>query len=986
MHELLTRLIRLFYKPIVLIFILLVIVSVHSLARVKLSLLPSYTGPEITVETEYFGMDAECMEDTITVPIENILKEIDVVRSFRSYSTRGKSRIVVELERGEDPDRCGVIIKDRIYHIIGSFPPEVREPAVYRYSTEDSPFMILSLSPSGYTIKELRSLVERVIEPGILAFDGVARVETGGLGREDYFIDCGGNGTWPDYDVSALFRQIARNNVSAGMGFQQGGAKARIAFTNRYRDIEGIRARLHGTEDAAMPGRDLFTVVRETRETGRFSAVDGSPALTLSLYKTDRAGILRTERKILTLLRGFDRLGCTVIYDQADEFRRLLWQLRNALFVSAGCIVLIAAAAYGFGVLPLIFLLTVPLCGGSTILLIRLFGKSLNVMTLSGIIAGIGICVDNTIIVLEERKNGTDSGEFGKTHRIILASTLTTLVVFIPLVYSGDEALRLYREFAFAFSCMLISSYVVSILFVPSFLLFFRNGTNRSAGRGCGIHKGIILMGRKIRFLISGIVRWSWIHPRLVLAVFFTVVTACAGIFFTSGSEDISPLSENTLRLIFQFDPGYNERHMMVRVLELGREIMQLKPGSTLLTNLEGGRATFFLRFPQNYRRFGDEAVPLIEKYGDDRRYDGFFYFPGDGSPDAGSLELKFFGNDLEELSLRVKDACGRLLQIEGVNRVLTGQTAGEPEIELSVRRDRIYRYGMDEAGLIRSLRYVFYAPVFMKVYEEENITDVRARVSVRGLGCSNLDALRIPGEHGARVPLDEVCELRKSTGRAGVSRENGKRYIPVDISFRGIKEKELAEKMKIFISGANDPANYCEFDERYLQRRERKREFIFLTGLALYLVFTVLGVCLRSVLLPVFIMLPVPALFSGTAVFLLLSGHGCSIPVYTAFIMVLGLSVNSTVLLIEEYGRVKKLKPDRALLRAFLLRTRTISLTTATTFLSCIPVFLFSTSSVFFRVFTGVTICGVLMTAIVLPFLLPAGLSLFGEKIKIDY
>jgi len=967
---------------IILIFVFIFFTGVFFLFSMKVTLLPRHTEPVLTIITDYYGMEPDIIEEIITKPIENILKEIEGIKDFYSYSYKGRSKILVYLERGEDIDRKAIFIKDRIYHISERFPPEVREPAVYKYNTEDRPVMILSLSAQKGTTGELFSFVEKKVKPELLSIDGIANVEIAGSSIKEYIIE------QPYENLARLkgnaelvFREIVKNNVLIPVGnLKDENNLITLTFPNKYTDLFSLPEQKFDYGGSLISGADLFTVKKQERASDKASFINNEEGLTLYVYKKSFSNILEIERGVKRVIdkRG-NAFSCRPIFNQAERFKALLKQLEIGLAVSVGCVFFIIFIFYRNVLFSLLILFTIPLSAAGTLTFFGLFSRSLNVMTLAGLIAGIGMCVDSTIIITESARDTMRNrsllnslpSTMRRVHPPLLASTLTTIIVFLPMFYMDSRTASLYSDFALSVSLMLIFSYLVSLFFIPSLIKRVYAGKpvqnyetyrKRMVMKPAKKKKGLKKLSSFFLFMVNKIAD----HPVISLGAFLIITGFFSFLFITLEYEEISVVKAHEYELYYEFDPGFHSSYKKKVMYEIGSDILHMELPCTLVSKLDGSRATFLLQFPAGCRGYKVGVQKIKDYFSEKFRSDGFFYFQKGRESGIKAATVYFFGDNIEQLNQEVDKVSAHLAGLYGIRQVLKGYREGTPEIELLIDQGRLSFYNRNVSEVIRFLRYIFHSPVIMKFYDGETILDVRGKVGVDHLKKENILSIGIPGgipgKDGDFITLGDFASVVFHQGSGTASRKNGKRYIPLSIYYEHMKENTLIQYIQSSIDKTGFERDfYYEFDESLLEARKNRISFIFTLCLALYLVFTILGVILKSFSKPAVIILTMPSVFVGSVLFLWISGFGRSIPAQIALIMILGLSVNNLILLMGEVSRLQHRRKRTALLLGYRRKMRLVFLTTFTTVISLLPVFLLSTATSFFKILTGVTAVGML-------------------------
>ena len=970
---------------IILFFLSLFCLGVFSLFTSKVSFMPRYNESVLTIFTDYYGMDPEIIEEIITRPIERALKEIKGVRSFYSYSSKGRSKILVYLSPDEDVDEKVVLIYDSIRHISEKFPPEVLEPRVFKYNTDDKPLMIVSLTPKKFFEDELYTIVEHRIKPQILSLEGIADVEITGIPKEEYFIEQRyENLVRLNRDYNTIFEDITMNNVSFPLGkLKFGSSIVTVSFPNKYKNLLELPFHPYNFNAKTIFGYDLFSIEKRSREPDRISLINNKEAMILHIYKRDFSNIIGIDKGVQKILEEWKHIfKFEEIHNQVKIFKNLLRQLEIGICLSLLCILLIMLLFYKNIYYAFFCVLTIPLCFAATSLVLKVFSKSLNIMSLSGLIVGIGICVDSTIIVVDTIRHNARTGllesaftqSVQKIHKPIFSSTLTTIIVFVPLFFLYPGKISLYADFALSLSSMLVVSYLISILFIPA-LFSHLSKYKKLKGKLFVWSKSTFINTRRLKYtFLRYIAGPVFKNPVISICVFFMITGVCAWLLFTLEYSEVASLKVNEYEIYFDFNPGYTTEHKKVVIRDIGEKITSLKLPMKLVSKLENDRATFLFRFNEKDSLYRDRVQMLQDCFLEIKREDGFFHFQKEKRAGTGSVVVYFFGDNLDELNTFVDTISDRISGFYGTSQILKGYRMGKPEIQLRLDPIRMRYYKLDTIQVIRFLRYVLHAPVIMKFFNGERIVDVRGSIKTYDLKSEKILDLRIQTSGREYISLSDFSNVKFSESHGSIYRRNGKRCITLDIRYEGVKGKSYLRNLFSFLESLHFKGDfYYEMDEEIVENKKSKAIFIFIICSACFLVWVVLGNVLKSFKYPLFIILQVPSIFVGSYFFLKAGNFGQSVPVHIALIMLTGLSVNAAILLFDEVINFREKGPRRALLLGYSRKIQVIGMTLLTTIFSVIPVFFLATSTYFFKILAGVFFTGLLSSVFLMLVIFPA-------------
>ncbi|MEJ5273703.1 MAG: efflux RND transporter permease subunit, partial [Spirochaetota bacterium] len=613
----------------ILLFITVVLIGLFSLIKMPVLLLPSYEEKVLSIITEYYGMEPLIIEEIITKPIEIALKDITGIKNIYSYSSRGKSKILVYLEKNEDINKKSVLIKDAISKVSILFPEECHQPAVYRYNTDDQPVMIFSVYSSTISNKDLFSYIDSFLKKKILAIEGVANVEIYGRSNDEYFISLYEDAIFhSNIDYRMIFQNIVSNsiNIPISKSYSEN-SKIQINFPNKFTNMFDIKKLKFPSEknnsgkNQLINSEDILTIEKKEKENDRISLVNNKDTLTVLIYKKSNASILNISHNVRKIINNERKIfSYDIISDQGIVFSNLLTQLKYTIVISLLIVLSLTYLFFRNKIYLFLIGFSIPVSIFSSLTALAFSKSSLNIMTLSGIIIGIGTCLDNSIVMVEfieynlNNFNDIDdilSKSVYSSYRSLIASTLTTIIVFIPFFFIGMRQQQLYQDFAISISIILIVSCAYSILFIPAVIKrlsisypekifnILQTKENKKV-------KLNILKRNSLMFLIklkkekenyikqsSNLIKKTLINVKNVktqiIIAFFLIACAIATIlFFMTFSEEISPMTEKEFTVYFEFEPKYSNDYKYDKMIEIGQLLEKVRYNSIIYSRLEG--------------------------------------------------------------------------------------------------------------------------------------------------------------------------------------------------------------------------------------------------------------------------------------------------------------------------------------------------------------------------------------------------------------
>jgi HAE1 family hydrophobic/amphiphilic exporter-1 len=996
---------------ILLVFSSLILFGIFSIANIPVLLLPSYEKKVLSIITEYYGMEPSMIEEIITRPIEIALKEVSGIKNVYSYSSRGKSKILVYLQDKENINNKSVIIKDAISKVSVLFPEECHQPVIYRYNTDDQPLIIFSASSDTMSNEDLFSYLEYRLKQQILSIDGVANVEIYGYAPYEYFLGVPYDSILRSkLDQNEIVNRLVSGSISLPLGNSlTTSSKTYVKFPNKYdnlSDILKLQLPVDLENNKLTNASDIIRLEKTEKENDRISLINNENTMTVLVYKKANSSILQISSGVRKLLKSeHNNFKSLFITDQGMVFSNLLKQLEIAVIISLIIVIVLVSIFFRNKLYLFLISFSIPSSILGMITILYILNKSLNIMSLSGLIIGIGACVDNAIVVIEymefyAKQNNTINqiikNTINSSIKPLIASTLTTIIVFIPFFFIGMDQQILYQDFAISISTVLIISLFYSLLFIPAFIYRYTFGFSfekiekilySKENKSVWFRKNYrTIKGEKI-FQLIGKIRLS---PILIISSFIILCIVGIFLFVSIYSEDISPMKEKEFTVYFEFNPEFSLDYKYQVMKEIGENLLKKKKDALMYARLEGTLCTIQFQYPIESNTYKKDILHLTDYIKNIKRNDGFFYFEESKKIGEKSLKVYLFGDNLESLNEYVDSIAKDVNHLVGVTSILKGYKKGSTEITFSLKPDEMLFAGLSDSEVIRFLRSCFYYPVVMKHYEKQHLVDVREKIILNDFSLESLKNFYI-WESKKKIPiyLSKISSIDYGSNAGMICRKNGKHFISLDIRFAKKDTGKLASEVeKLIKSRKKEIDYYYEFDEEYSQQKSNQNKFIGIILLVVYAIYAVLVIISDSWSTPILILFFVPIIFLGTSIFLNLAGYGISIPVYVSSIVAIGYIVNATILIIEEFNSIKNLSTKRAIKLSYKRKMKSLILSNTTTIGSIIPLFFLSGSSDFFMSLSGSfffsVFTGTLIPLIVLPFVI-IFLSSLKDKLRFN-
>jgi len=954
--------------------LIVVIVGGVALRRLPIDLMPDVADPTLTVRTEYENAAPEEVEELITRQVEQAVAAVPGVQELTSVSAEGRSDVRVTFAWGSDLDVAANDIRDRIDRIADDLPEEASRPQLRKFDAAAFPILVFGISSRLDPIA-LRTFIEDNVLYRLERLPGVATVEIfGGLEREIRVeVD-------PD-KIKALdlpldrildALEAANVNLPAG-GIERGQLEVTVRAPGHFRDLEELRDTIVAVRSGApIRLRQIAEVSDTHRKVNRLIRINGQPGVRLGVRKQSGTNTVEVAQAVLKeaerVNADYPQIDVVPVTDTSAYIQRSIDNVNSTVLWGGGLAVLVLLFFLRDVRSTAVIATAIPISIVATFGLLYFGGFTLNLMTLGGLALGVGMMVDNAIVVLEnivrvraeetpDRRAASIRGS-GQVWGAIVASTITTIVVFLPLVFVRGQTGLLFRQLGYVVSFSLVCSLVVALTLVPMLaarLLAKGEGGGRGfLGRLVG--GGLEAMAEAYRALLVGALRWRW-------AVLLVVAAAFAGSLELAkklGTEFLPATDEGEVRVTAEMEVGTRievvdretaeiEKIVREEVPEALHTVVNIGPSFRSATVASEGEIRVTLVPATQRTRSSDEIAAALRRKLTNRpgmvvraRAGQGLFVLRIGFEEQNSLVIDIRGHEFETLHKVAAEVQRAVARVPGVVDVRLSSQAGAPETLLRIDRDRAADLGLTVSKLAGTLETAI-AGSDAGDYREGG-DEVRILLKVEGSERMPIDEIldfTVTNDVGEQVVLRNVVEPDPHRGPVVIDRKNQQRIV---IATAGIERRDLgsvardvqAELRKIPMPRGYDVALAGDFEEQ----QEAFGELMMGLFLSLILVYMVMACLYESLVDPLVVMFSVPFAAIGVVVTLFLTDTTFNVQSFIGCIMLGGIVVNNAILLVDQAASLRRegKTPHDAVVEAGRRRLRPILMTTLTTVLGLLP------------------------------------------------
>lgn len=959
--------------------LIVVIVGAVSLSRLNIDLLPDVELPTVTIRTGFEGASPEVMERLVTQIIEEIVATVPGVEEMTSVSSEGSSNVRVSFVWGTDIDAAALEVQAKLEDEIDELPDDVVRPRVSKFDIASFPVVLLGIA-SELDPVELTTLIEEQIRYRFARLPGVAQVDMwGGYDREVRIeLDLGRVKALgvPLDDVLASLRD-ANLDLPAGE-IEDGRYEVTLRAPSEFTNLDQIRDTVVSVREGAPVTIGEIAEVRDTYEKlTRIVRVNGELGLRVAIRKQADANTVEVSSRVLEEIdrvnEAFPQIHVVPVINQGNFIERSINNVARSVLYGGGLAIIVLLFFLRNLRSTLVISLAIPISVIATFALVYFGGFTLNLMTLGGLALGVGMMVDSSIVVLENIfRRRDEEGEDPATAAVagadevataILASTLTTLVIFLPLGFVRGVSGILFRELAYVIVFSLACSLLVSLSLVPVLASkLLRSSASEGAG-GWGSRLAA-RAGRVLSRLDEGYRdRLQFVLRHRFLAVLLAGALLAASFLLLPwiGSEFLPPSDEGEVRVTGEMEVGTKLELLDRQTRKLEEAVVAAVPEATawvvsggasgyrpdeasqgeirlsLTSSSERDRSN--LEVAEDLRRRLTGTIPGMTIR--TRAPQGQFLLERILGGEEG-LTIEVRGFELETLDALAARVAEVIADIPGITDVETSRKAGVPQQEIRVDRDKAADLGLS----VRDVAEALETAVAGTRAGEYRTRGNSYRILVKLADAEKLDLeeildLTLATPSGEQVALRNVVSSEFGRGPILIDRKDQQRLVTVEANVAGRDLGSVAADVAEELDRIPRPVGYDLLVAGKFEEQERAfRELVVSLALALVLVYMVLASQYESFRDPLVVMLSVPVAAIGVLVTLFLTETTLNVQSYIGCIMLGGIVVNNAILLVDQANRLRLAgRPVKdAIAEAGRRRLRPILMTTLTTILGLLP------------------------------------------------
>ncbi|MCY6369052.1 efflux RND transporter permease subunit [Clostridium ganghwense] len=947
---------------IVTIVFIAIVFGIVGFASLPVDLYPSMNMPYVSIVTVYPGSGPEEVENLITEPIEKTLSSVNDLDELTSYSSAGVSQIVLKFQDSTDVETAVNNVREKVDGVLSSLPDDIQKPIIRKADPNASPIIKIAVS-GNEDLNQLKKFIDDKMVNQLQRAEGVASVDVNGYKEKEIQIILKRD-KLEGYNLSInkVMQVLKAQNMSMPIGdIQEGISNLSLKIEGEFKSIEEIRNLPIPIKSGTIKLRDIAVIQEVDKDMEAYTFVNGQPSITLDIKKQSTANTVAVADEINKVVNKIKSenpdINIVINKDDSINIRNSISSVQNTGLIGGILAIVVLFIFLKNFRSTLIIGTAIPISIIIAFALMYFFKVGLNMVSLMGLALGIGMLVDNGIVVLENifryRKEGLGRKEaaykgVSEVGFSIIASTLTSIAVFLPIVFTEGFAADIFRDMSLTVTFSLIASLVIALTLIPmmcsKFLKIENNSRENFASKISNKWENVLIsIEKKYKKLLLKALNHRKITSFIVALIFVATVFLVPML----GMEFMPKIDEGTFKIDVKMPQGTVVEETLKTVDKVEKKLNGIDEIKEIYVKVQNNTANIQgdVGTVNERKRSIDEIVEQIRneiKVIPGTEFSVAASSMGNGGSSGKPIAIKIVGDDYNKLHKISKEFVDVIENVNGTREVTSSLSDGGNEGVIEINRNKSSLYGMTISGIVGELRSAVNGSIASKYKVNGDEIDIKIMYDKNKINnLQDVKNLPISTALGIKVPLDEIGDIKKEKAPSQINRENQKRIVIVDAALSGIDTNTAKKQISKKLDEYNMPEGYYyEFGGDSKDMMESFSSLGKALVIGIILTYLIMAAQFESFLYPFVIMFSVPYALAGGVFALVISKTTLSIVGIIGMIMLVGIVVNNAIVLIDYTNQLREKGYSRreALLIAGPTRLRPILMTTMTTVLGMLP------------------------------------------------
>lgn len=925
------------------------------LRKMPVEMLPNINKPTVRIRIKWDGATPDDVDKMITRKIEDVLPNVEGIVEYSSESSAETSLIFIKFKYGTDVETKITLIQNELNQIRNKFPDDMDEPSIRKSSSSDVPALTFTLY--GGDKMEMRSYAENNLKPMLERLEGVSEINVYGGQEQEVAIEIDPD-KLENYNLSIVDVYNKMKSASANLPggiLREGEKEYLIKIEAEIETADEIKEIILSNKDGhLLKLKDIASIKVAPKDIKSIYRKNGEDSIVVIISKTDEGNavsIVNNSKKLLEKNRGSLPLNTKLNYefDSSITINNSISNVKNS-----GIQGLVLASAILFVFLKsisatIIIAVAIPISIIFTFFLLNIQGISINLISLMGLSLGIGMLVDNSVVVVDNifrhmtelGKNKLQAAKDGAEEMAlpVLASTMTTVAAFLPLVFQEGLAKEQFNNLCYAISYSLLASLIISLTFVPMIASKIMDQKKNLNAEG-----KIMTTFRKI-YVNS--LKWSIRRRGIVLLILFALFSGSLYVASKLGGRFTPTIDEGRYAVVAKLPSGsdVNKGDRIGKILE--EKVKDLPfvvdytvsaNGTSSILNINAGLKTsreesmsdILKKLRETFVEIPDMELTIAPGY----RF---------GTRGLYDLEFELYSDNEAQLQIISEQLKEQIKKIDGIYDVTSSFEGGKPEGKFYINREKAEYYGLDVKDIATMIQTQILGGTPIKINSDNSEIDVTLKLQKKYRESTGLilDS-RITLKSGENIRISDVAEFRAEEGPSKIEKKDKKKKIVIYANMKDELDLKTAQELVIQIledMGYPEGITYGT-GGKSADMAEMSEQLQYTFMIAVFLIYFILVWQFESFIMPFVIILSIPLSTTGAFYALYLAGLSIDAMVSLGFVMLAGIVVNNAIVLIDfiNFRREVGDNMNKALITAGKTRLRPILMTTLTTVLGMLP------------------------------------------------
>ncbi len=962
---------------LLMIYAVIILFSFFSFSQLKIDFFPDITFPFAGVITSYSGVGPEDIENLITRPVEEAVSSVKNIEKVSSQSFKGSSVVMLEFKYGTNMDKAENDIRKNLDYIRDYLPNDSNEPMVFIFDPSMMPISYYSISSPYLGPAEIRKLTEDKIEPLLERVDGVASVQT--MGGQQRRINVSINPVLlASYDLSPNDVMLT---IQQGSGLQPAGTiqttgkNYNLRVLSEYTSLEQIKKTIL-TYKNGVPVyiSDVANVEDGYKENTNEVRADYGEGVMIMIMKQSDANTILTSRKVKEaipeIIAGLPQgTKLSPIWDQSEFIMQSVNNLRDSALIA---FVLSFAVIYFFlrnmrG--SIIMAVSIPISIIATFAIMYAANVTLNIISMAGLAIAVGMLVDDSIVVLENiyrhQELGSsvmDSADSGTSEvgMAVIASTLTTIAVFVPVLFVPNITGQLFKDMVLTISYSLIVSLIVSLSVVPMLSTrILKRETKNKNGFFTRMNNKMGGWLNKLSDNYGKVLHWSIYHKKIVLISVTILFGLSLGLATFLGGEFLPKSDQGLIDVILESPSGTpieQTRTYAYKIEDIINEVVgkdEFESLSIFYGEREGIAAfgttsstieAMIKLSPREKRKFSQSEIQdRLRKKFDKLPGVTYTFQEGMAFSTEREIEVKIIGFNSAGAKAIANELKSKMEKVKGLVDISLNTKEETPELQVHLNKDLMNHYNLSTPQVAGNISTAIQGKVASQFREEGDEYDIYVQYAKEYRNKKeSLGQIELALPTGGRIKLNDIASIVEEQSSPTIYRENQNRYVSVGCALSGTDLSTAASAIRKIIAETPIPSEYQVILGGTAEDQQEAFFYLSLAFIAaIILVYMVMASQFESLIDPFIIMFTVPLSIIGVMIFLAITGTTFNVMALVGIVMLVGIAVKNGIVMVDFINQQRHIHGKElyeAVEFGSKARLRPVLMTSATTILGMIP------------------------------------------------